>query len=465
MPNQTIQNVPTWAQGNVVDYASRAWALSQEDALVPFVLITAGRGATATAVIDPDLGTVIGININDIGEYYSEAPTVLLTNLDGTGFDATAECTINGSGSIETMTVLTPGSGYTVAPKVEFAPIGSGATATAVLSGDSVDHITVDEPGYGYNIEPTVIIYGGHGVGATAHSHLTSTTVTSIDVDTGGSGYHIAVTNFAVYGGTIIAPQNSTELAALAALAARGTSGNLTVTGAYNLADDIITEDKLSGLPSALLTTMNAAGVAAYISARALIGKKSSFLDSAMPLAQTLTSTTGATYLARLMNRLEHNNYRSERVSQDSAIGIGPELAKQAVTDAETLRKAGLYAREYLQSTYELTHKLFIEGQEIEIFKLEIFGNCLRALTGSMSTTSQDVHNTSGLMQAVGVASSVAGLYNALSQAGLFASTSTAVSEAAMAATATEAALAASETASMATALSYAGEAIAVAAL
>ena len=121
-------------------------------------------------------------------------------------------------------------------------------------------------------------------------------------------------------------------------------------------------------------------------------------------------------------------------------MGRGGELAKGAVTDAETLRKAGFYAREYLQSTYELTHKLFIEGEEIDIFRLEIFGNMLRAITGSMQTSTQDVNNASGLMQAVGVASSVAGIYSALSQAGLFKMGADAIAAAAQAAAIAEAA-------------------------
>jgi hypothetical protein len=187
-------------------------------------------------------------------------------------------------------------------------------------------------------------------------------------------------------------------------------------------------------MPAALLAKLTTKQGAAAVAALALIGKRSSFLDTSTPLAQTLAATSGAVFLARLTTRVDNANYRNERASIDSALGIGPELAKQAVTDAETLRKSGFFAREYLQYTYELNNKLFIEGQEINVFRKEIFGNCLRALTGSMQTTTQDATGASGLMQAVGMATTAIGIYSALNQAGLFAMSAAAADAAAIAA-------------------------------
>lgn len=74
---------------------------------------------------------------------------------------------------ISSIAVTAGGSGYTSAPTVTINdPSGSGATATATISGGSVTAITVTAGGQGY-VSPTVVISGGGGSGATA----TATTV------------------------------------------------------------------------------------------------------------------------------------------------------------------------------------------------------------------------------------------------------------------------------------------------
>jgi hypothetical protein len=85
-------------------------------------------------------------------------------------------------------------------PYLEFAAgvidtdTGSGATATAVLSGTTVGSITVTNPGSGYTTAPTVTISGGGGSGAAATAVLSVATVGSITVINPGSGYTTAPT-------------------------------------------------------------------------------------------------------------------------------------------------------------------------------------------------------------------------------------------------------------------------------
>ncbi len=444
MPNQTIQNVPEWAKPGVTAYVQRAWYMSQQGLEIPEVFISAGSGAIGKAQISG--GGLVGIEVVQGGTGYLDAtpPSVELVSVGGTGFGATATCTVVG-GVVTSFTVTAAGSDYDYWPQVAINTPGSGAKAHAHLTGDAVSSITVDAGGAGYTAVPAISILGGSGVGATAHAHLTLDAVTSIDIDNGGSGYGVAAITFAAYGGTIIAPQNANELAGIAALAAHGTGGNLTVDGAYDLADDIISEANLTGLPAPIKSKINLKGAAADAAILLLIGKSSSFLGTDPLLALTLTASSGTTIRNRLLARLENINYHNERASMDSALGMGPELAKQAVTDAETLRKAGFFGREYLQYTYELTNKLFTEGQEINIYKLEIFGNALRALTGSMSTSTQDMNSASGLMQAVGLASTAVGIYSALNAAGLFTMSTAAADAAAIAAGEAAAALYTSE--------------------
>ena len=83
--------------------------------------------------------------------------------------------------------------------------VGSGATATATLSGDAVGSITVNPRGSGYTSAPTVTLTGGGGNGAEATATLSGDAVGSITVDNGGSGYSSAptVTISGVSGGLV----------------------------------------------------------------------------------------------------------------------------------------------------------------------------------------------------------------------------------------------------------------------
>ncbi|MCX6946351.1 MAG: hypothetical protein NTU87_00575, partial [Verrucomicrobia bacterium] len=71
--------------------------------------------------------------------------------------------------TITAIKVVNGGSGYTSAPVVEITDGGgSGATATAAVSGGRVSAITVVNGGSGYTTAPSVTITGGGGTGATA---------------------------------------------------------------------------------------------------------------------------------------------------------------------------------------------------------------------------------------------------------------------------------------------------------
>ena len=68
-----------------------------------------------------------------------------------------------------TLTVTSPGAGYTVPMNVTLTGGGgSGARATAVLANGAVVGITLDSVGNGYTSDPNVEIKGSSGAGATA---------------------------------------------------------------------------------------------------------------------------------------------------------------------------------------------------------------------------------------------------------------------------------------------------------
>lgn len=83
---------------------------------------------------------------------------------------------LNPTGSINTIELVTGGVGYSAAPTIVFVNqygcTGSGATATATVSGGSVTTITLGNAGTGYTKPPFVTFNGASTVSATATANL-----------------------------------------------------------------------------------------------------------------------------------------------------------------------------------------------------------------------------------------------------------------------------------------------------
>jgi len=209
------------------------------------------------------------------------------------------------------------------------------------------------------------------------------------------------------YSNPIVAAQAQNEADGIAALATRGATGDLVISKATAFIRDVIQGNRLAGteqefIDALALVTGNSTTDFASVSSR--IGKKARYVgdpDSTF-LAQALAAGYPATFNARITAAIEADNYSKERVFLDHALAYGVEMGKHPVIDAETLRKAGLSNREYLQNAYVLNHKLWLEGQEMAVANLEIFGNMLRALTGSQQTTTTTDPKGNKMMGAVG---------------------------------------------------------------
>jgi Flp pilus assembly protein TadG len=128
------------------------------------------------------------------------------------------------SGGIGSVSVVNKGNGYSSGtPTVTFAGGGgSGATATATVQGNKVQTITVTSPGSGYTSAPTVTISGGGGSGATATATVSNGVIWITDGDLAldsngvlecttcntstGAGVTIIFTTTRTSGGSIGAP-------------------------------------------------------------------------------------------------------------------------------------------------------------------------------------------------------------------------------------------------------------------
>jgi uncharacterized repeat protein (TIGR01451 family) len=154
---------------------------------------TVGTGYTLEAGATSQItGNVTAISIASGGSGYTTAPTVTFANGGGTG--ATATATITG-GAVTSITVTTGGSGYTSNPTVVFSGGGggTGAIANSTITG-SVSQLTLINQGAGYTSLPTVTLdppQVASGVQATAHATWNPATglVTGIVLGDHGSGY------------------------------------------------------------------------------------------------------------------------------------------------------------------------------------------------------------------------------------------------------------------------------------
>jgi hypothetical protein len=159
----------------------------------PSVLIAGGEPvefAQAISVLDASISNIV---INEGGNGYTSANVNVQIVGDGEG--AVVEAILDfGSfeegvtpGIITGFNIVNPGSGFTVPPLVVITGSGSGARATAQISG-SVSEIVLTNRGRGYNAVPNVSFIGGGGAGATATAVVTGSVV-EVSVVDGGRGW------------------------------------------------------------------------------------------------------------------------------------------------------------------------------------------------------------------------------------------------------------------------------------
>jgi hypothetical protein len=115
-----------------------------------------------------------------------------VTLTGGAGSGATATATLTG-GAVTALNVTAAGSGYTVAPAVIITGGGgTGATAVATISGGAVTGFTITAGGSNYTSAPTVTL--AVGTGATATATVTNGVITALTVTSGGANYTTAPT-------------------------------------------------------------------------------------------------------------------------------------------------------------------------------------------------------------------------------------------------------------------------------
>ena len=214
--------------------------------------------------------------------------------------------------------------------------------------------------------------------------------------------------SYVPYPGTTFATQNATELAALATLVARGGSGNLTISkgiayiedlldGLYLLGADVFFEAAEDAVEDNLEPAIDTSIVLLLGGSKFAMGN-----FEGANLARTLASTTYAKYFSRAMAKLYAENYKAGRTDQNQALAIGLEYGAQPIKNAETLRMAGFYTREYNQQLLTDLFNKLVDTQVYKIQHLEILGNAIRALVGSQTSRTDPFYRPSPWIAAAG---------------------------------------------------------------
>jgi len=192
------------SRGNLASIAVRKAGLGYKEPVVRFRdipragLASTGSGAAATAY-----GGVDRIRVANQGRGYTFPTVDFDLPSDPHGVKATGHAQMDANGSITSVVLDNPGSGYSTAPGIkiidgtQFSPathdpaIFVQATATATLS---ISSVVLTNFGSGYTKPPAMIITdrtgkGGTGRGAMVAGTVEKGTIDSISITNAGSGY------------------------------------------------------------------------------------------------------------------------------------------------------------------------------------------------------------------------------------------------------------------------------------
>lgn len=183
-----------------VDYETNVYASMQ-------TLTVVGTASTASAITTLVNSGIRFFTVTNRGGGYSYPPRVAISSAPAGGMTGVGSATMIGGvvvcdrnvnpnlKSVQSVEVINPGYGYTIAPKVAFFGDGVGAAATATIGSGIVGIITVTNGGSGYTSPPQITFVGISTVSAAATAVVSSAgTITQIRITNAGLGYTQAPT-------------------------------------------------------------------------------------------------------------------------------------------------------------------------------------------------------------------------------------------------------------------------------
>lgn len=178
-PGATVQTVGTGADAAAVSFLIVGGTLTASGTLYSLndiLTLVGGVGTAASFLVTGVVaGSVTAVSLLTPGSYTVLPPMTDCSTVSSTGNGVT----LNLSAGILSIPLISGGQEYLQTPLIQInGGGGSGATAIAVLAGGAVNTITVTTPGSGYTSQPTVTILSG--TGATVTPRLTPTTLGTV---------------------------------------------------------------------------------------------------------------------------------------------------------------------------------------------------------------------------------------------------------------------------------------------
>ena len=115
--------------------------------------------------------------------------------------------------------------------------------------------------------------------------------------------------------------------------------------------------------------------------------------------------------LTEISKDIYFDDYETARDIQENSLAHGIVYGGESTRNAELLRQAGLYIREYNQGSLEDDLRKGMARQIHEISKLEILGNAIRATVGASVTKTEPFFRPKPIAQLAGLAMAGASLY------------------------------------------------------
>ena len=264
---------------------------------------------------------------------------------------------------------------------------------------------------------------GGGGGGSTdsvAYTNLLPTYIPNIQ--TWAMSYisqalALSIANFTAYPNPTYAAQNADETDGITKLATRGSSGHSIESEGETYLQSLISGNYIGANP--YLDTLYAKKLEEILQ---------KFTEDTLPniadvyafawggsehnIEEAKAAERTADALKELGRTIYYDDHVIERRIQDAGLSHVIPYGMRAIRDAEMLRQAGVYAREYTQGHYTDNWKKWNENQILPIRNLDILGNAIKTILGTTRTTTTQYYKPSAFQEIAGVALTGLSIYS-----------------------------------------------------
>jgi hypothetical protein len=214
------------------------------------------------------------------------------------------------------------------------------------------------------------------------------------------------------------ASRNQDEIDGIENLATRARNGSPIITSAKTLITDNVEGDNLGNNPNLdELYDVASENILQELDEEVLPSIEfealslNMFASSGFAIRQAQAAEKGLQKLLDISKSIYYDDYNSERNSQNSMLAYMINYGNESTRDAELLRQAGLYDREYEQGILTAAYREWFADQMHLIRKLEVLGNGVRAIVGAQyRKVVEPFYRPSDMSQIAGLAFAGAGV-------------------------------------------------------